>query len=65
MTLENSTSDTVKKTFWRSMATGGYTNRSGTWYRVGGQVHTLVTLQRSQYATTYYVNVGWWIPGAR
>jgi hypothetical protein len=25
----------------------------------------LVTLQRSQYATTYYVNVGWWIPGAR
>jgi hypothetical protein len=61
MTPENLTGDTVKRTFWRSMTAGGYTNRSGTWQRVGDHVHTVVTLQRSEYASTYYINVGWWL----
>jgi len=37
------------------------TKHSGSWYRTGDDVITVLNLQKSQYSLRYYVNVGWWL----
>jgi hypothetical protein len=39
----------------------GMTKHSGSWYRNGPDVITVLNLQKSQYGPSYYINVGFWI----
>ena len=39
----------------------GMTKHSGSWYRSTSDLVTVVNLQKSQYGSSYYLNVGWWL----
>jgi hypothetical protein len=39
----------------------GLVKRSGSWYRTGHEVISVLNLQRSQYGRRYYVNLAFWL----
>jgi hypothetical protein len=39
---------------------GGMVKQSGSWYLTRDEVTVLVNLQKSQYSSSYYLNVGFW-----
>lgn len=43
------------------MKSVGFSKKSGSWYRTGDGVVTVVELQRSQYGKQYYINVALWL----
>lgn len=50
----------VQRVFDEFCRDAGFTKKSGTWYRRGDEIITMLTLQKSNYSVRYYVNVDLW-----
>ena len=51
----------IQTTFDEFMTSEHFSKKSGSWFRTGGDVITVVNLQKSSYGPQYYVNVALWL----
>ena len=54
----------IQTTFDEFGKAGGGSKKSGSWYRRSPETILVLNLQKSQYATRYYVNVALWLLAA-